>query len=129
MVMKLFRSSIAALSLTVAAAGLVRADHLDEQLVKKGDDVVEYLRKHDVKKVGVLRFRVQQGTHPESFQTGPINSNLVERLENALILNMGTNEKMAIGVIHDAGHEAAAKKVGDWYGNAGERKKLFDVSS
>jgi hypothetical protein len=112
----------------IAPAG-VRADHIDEQLNKSAPQLIEHLRQQGYKNVGVLRFQVQQGDQKPSFQTGPINGNLVDRLENALILHMGSDETKAIGIIHDAGKEASLRRIADWYGNTADRKKLFDITS
>jgi hypothetical protein len=61
----------------VLTAGIARADHLDEVLNKKAPEIVDYLHKHAFKTVGILRFRVKQGTRAESFQVGPLNGNVV----------------------------------------------------
>lgn len=118
----------AALALGLFAA-TARADRLDAQLSVEAPKIVEALRKQGVKNVGVLRFRVQEGKRAESFTTGPINGNLVTRLENALILNAGTDEKDALGIIRDAGAEAARQGVNGWFGNEAEQQKLFAVST
>jgi hypothetical protein len=117
------------LLLAVLTAGAARADHLDEVLNKKAPEVVDYLRKHDLKTVGVLRFRVKQDTRAESFQVGPVNGNIVDRVENALILHMGSDESKAVRVIHDAGKEASQQRIENWYGDPADRKKMFEVDS
>jgi hypothetical protein len=110
-------------------AGAARADHLDDKLNSKGNEIVEALRKQGVKNVGVLRFRVKEGDRPETFTAGPLNGNLAARLENVLVMHAGTDDKDALGVIHDAGREAARHNVGKWYGDEAEQRKLFAVES
>jgi hypothetical protein len=119
---------LAALALGLCA-GAARADHLDDQLNKHGQQIVEALQKQGVKNVGVLRFRVKQGDRPESFDVGPLNGNMATRLENVLVMHAGMDEKTALGVIHDAGHVAAQHKVGKWHDSEAEQRKLFAIDN
>src|SRR5215813_2185014 len=70
-------------------AGSARADHLDDSLNNKGQEIVEALRSKGVKNVGVLRFRVKEGNRAETWSAGPLNGNLAVRLENVLVMHAG----------------------------------------
>ncbi len=124
-------SSLGLLALAAAWVGspaLARADHIDVELNKQAPKVLQFLADHNCKTVGVLKFRVEKGTAKESFTVGPINSNLVGRLENVLIMHVDRDEARAIGVIHDAARTAAPRKVGKWFEDTKERSKLFSIS-
>jgi hypothetical protein len=117
-------------ALAWAGGAAARADLLDERLNEEAPKIVEALRKQGYKSVGVLRFRVKQGHRmTETFSAGPINGNLATRLENALVIHLGSDERQALGVIHDASREAAAHKVGGWYTQEAHRRKLFEIAS
>lgn len=109
--------------------GAARADRLDSKLNAETPRIIESLQKQGIKNIGVLRFRVQQGNRPASFSTGAINGNLATRLENALILHAGSDDREILTVINDAGTEAAQRKVGNWFNNTEQQKKLFDVTT
>jgi len=111
----------------LAPAPAARADHLDPPLVGHASRVLNALRDEKVQNVGVLPFRVKKGNRPESFIAGPINIGMTTRVENALIM-VEDPKQSAIGVIRDAAGTASRAKVGAWYTNEAERKKLFDVS-
>jgi hypothetical protein len=124
------RASHAVLLAALAAASLpaaVRADQIDKRLNDEMPDVSRHLHKKGYKNVGVLRFRVQVGKKTASFDNAPYNGNMPLRVENLLIMNSGDRETPDVGVIRNAGAAAAAAKIGDWFGNEKERKKLFDV--
>ncbi len=109
-------------------AGLIlstpsRADRLDGQLQQRMSELVEKLRAK-YKNVGVLRFRVQEGGRKESYDS-PLSARMAERLETLLITHNAAAEADALGVIHDAGAAAAAKKVGAWHTSPKARAKLF----
>jgi len=110
-------------------AGVARADHLDDKLNANAPRIVEALQKQGVKNVGVLRFRVKDGDRPETFSAGPLNGNLAVRLENILVLHAGTEDKDALGIIHNAAQEAGRHKVGKWQGNEAEQRKLFAIDT
>lgn len=112
--------------LVFAQQGYARADRLDLELYKKTPSLVESLRKAGYQTVGVLRFRVQQEGGKESF-AAPLCGSLAERVENLLIIHGGPEEKKALGVLHDAGAVANREKVGDWYTDAAQREKLFQL--
>jgi len=108
--------------LLVAIAGTARADRLDEQLNKRLPDLIEQL-KRKYKNVGVLRFRVQDGNRKETFDS-PLSGRLVERLETMLILNNGSDESKALGILYKPGLTAARSKIATWFAPA-ERARLF----
>jgi len=109
----------------LALPGDARADRLDYQLNAKMPGIMAQL-KAKYRTVGVLRFRVQEGTGKESF-TAPICGNLIDRLETLLIVNNGSDESKALSVIHDASKTATQGKVGQWYRDKTGRRKLFDL--
>jgi hypothetical protein len=116
-------AALAAACLPAAA----RADRMDKRLNDEMPAVKKHLQDKGYKNVGVLRFRVQVGKKAARFDNAPFNGNLPVRIENLLIIHGGSSEDGAIGVIRDAGTSASAGKVGDWFGDEKERKKLFDV--
>ena len=121
---------LAALALAFGLdAGTAEADHLDAGLNIQAPQIVRVLREQGVKTIGVLRFRVQEGDGPETFSAGPLNGNLAVRLENTLVIHAGTDEQEALGIIHNAGQEAVRRKVGKWYKNEAEQRKLFTIDT
>jgi hypothetical protein len=130
---RLFRPwlTLAALALALGLdAAVARADHLDDKLNEQAPKIVAALRERHVKNVGVLRFRVKEGDRPESFTSGPLNGNLAVRLENILVMHAGSDDdKDALGIIHNAGLEAARRKVGKWYDDEAEQRRLFAIDS
>ena len=72
-------------STPVFAVAKAAADNLDAALVKHAPEVMSYLREHHCRNVGILKFRVKKGNQPVSFKVGPLNDNMVGRLEYALI--------------------------------------------
>ncbi|MDB5306844.1 MAG: hypothetical protein JWO38_1046 [Gemmataceae bacterium] len=109
------------LALTTPAA---RADRIDAKLHENAPAILAALNKQGVKTVGVLRFRAERGKKPESFDTGPINDGLAARVENLLVIHADRGHP--VGVLRDPNHEAAANKLGHWFTNTADRKKLFD---
>ncbi len=101
----------------------VRADRIDAKLNDHAPAIVEALRKHKLKTVGVLRFRAERGKKPESFAVGPINDGLAARLEHLLIIHNDTGDPL--GVLLDPNMQAVEKKIGDWFGKPAERQSLF----
>jgi hypothetical protein len=103
-----------------------RADNLDQKLVDQASKILAALEKNGYHNVGIIRARVQIGSREPSFTVGPINGNLPTRLENALVMHLGSEPK--IGIIHNASKAASDAKIGSWYTVPAERKKLFDVN-
>ncbi len=116
---------VLALGLTILSVGPARADNLDAALLKQAPQVMQYLRDHHCRNVGVLKFRVHKAGHPASFKVGPINDNMVERLENALIAVDSTESPL--GVIRNASHVADMKKLPKYDTPAGQRA-LFGIT-
>lgn len=86
-----------------------RADKLDAELVKGVYPVMQHILDKGYKNVGVLKFRVAKGKSPLSFNVGPLNSNLADRVENLLILY--DNPAKPFGVIKNASQVAIEKKL------------------
>lgn len=118
------RIGILVMAAVIACPQAAKAERLDNELNKRMPDVVEHLKKKYAN-VGVLRFRVQDGSATESF-TSPMAGRMTERLETLLILHNGTDEEKHLGVIHNAGGMAARRGVANWYTSAADRKKLFE---
>ncbi len=125
---RILATSLLAAAAWVGVGGAARADRLDQKLLEQAPKIVEALQSKGYHTVGVIRFRVKIGSHPESFTVGAINGNLATRLENALIIHAGSDEKTALGVIHDASKTALRHKVGNWYSDKGERENLFKIN-
>ena len=113
-----------ALAATAGSPSAARADNLDVALLKHAPEVMDYLRGQHCRNVGVLKFRVRKAGHQASFKTGPINDNIVERLENALIAVEPTDSP--IGVVRDASGHAEARKLAKYDTPAGQ-KALFAI--
>lgn len=117
--------------LALLSPAVARADKLDLKLNEETPKVIKYLKSHGYKNVGVLHFRSQKSTEKAPrFDAGLINGNMAERLENLLVMHDGqakNPEQPAYGVIHNASATARKEKVGAWYTNETERKKLFKV--
>lgn len=114
---------LAAALLCLAALGTARADRLDNQLNSQMDDIVAAL-KRKYSTIGVLRFRVQEGTRKESFDS-PLSGRIAERVETLVLLHNGSDERQAIKLVRDIGKVATAKKIGSWYTNTDARKRLL----
>ena len=99
------------------------ADHLDAALKKHAPEVMKYLSEHHCKNVGILKFRVKKGNQPVSFKVGPLNDNVVQRLEIALI-DEDSSER-PIGIIRDANRVATSRKLPRYDKSAGQ-SALFD---
>jgi hypothetical protein len=91
-------------------AAPARADALDRQLVKEAGAVLDYLREMHYQNVGVLKFRVQRAGQAATFNAGPLNAGLADRLENALIL--ANDPAHPVGILHEAGNAAYERARG-----------------
>lgn len=112
-----------ALAVGIGWPRTVRADNIDERLLREATTVLQSLKERQYKNVGVLKFQVKKGDRPASFDVGLLNANLAARLENALILVNDVNQPL--GIVRDASQMAAAGKNAG-YLDADARKKLFD---
>src|SRR4051812_1907102 len=77
-----------ALGLTLSArADTVQTgelNSLEKELVRQAPAIVKYLREHNYRNVGVLKFRVKKSEQePISDNVGPLNMNMARRLEVA----------------------------------------------
>lgn len=109
----------------IALAAPARADQIDAKLHAQAPAILKALKDANVSTVGTLRFRVERGKKPDSFQVGPINDGLAARLENLLIIH--ADKANPIGVLKNPGTTASVAKVGSWYTNAASRRKLFEL--
>jgi hypothetical protein len=102
----------------VAGAGT-----LNEELLRSAPRVLDYLKAHGFKTVGVLKFRVQDAQGSVSDRVGPLNLNLATRLELALVLT--TDIQNPLNVIRDAS-SVAARLPGVNHLTPDGRRALFD---
>jgi hypothetical protein len=120
--------ALAVILALTAACGSARADHLDEALIKQSKKIMEELRSHDYKNVGILKFRLERPDGKSTYDAGLINANLANRLENALIL--ASDVEQPIGITRNAGivaaQAAASKKAGQPNTDEG-RESLFKL--
>ncbi|HEX5272549.1 MAG TPA: hypothetical protein VFW33_18755 [Gemmataceae bacterium] len=121
------RLALPALALALLAwpAPAARADNIDRALLVKAPEIMRYLKDHEYKNVGVLRFKLKRGNAKATYNGGMINSNMAARLENALVAE--NDPKNPMGLIHDASAVAAAKAPGKHWDDANptDRKSLF----
>jgi hypothetical protein len=93
------------LCLTVAGPASGHADTLSRELLERAPGVVEYVKAHGYRNVGVLKFLVKRGDEPISDRVGLLNLSLATRLEIALVLANSFPEPL--GIIHDASAQAS----------------------
>ena len=108
--------------MAATSAATVRADNLDVALLDHAPEVIRYLHEHHHRNVGILKFRIHKGKQPNAFKVGPLNDNIVERLENALIAKNPVDPADTIGIIHDANAVAVARKPGRYDNPAGQQR-------
>lgn len=84
-----------------------KGETLHKRLQEKAPEIVKYLNDHNLKTVGVLKFRVQKPGEKTSDSTGPLNSLLADRLEVALILENPINGPKQLNIIKDASSQVA----------------------
>jgi hypothetical protein len=85
---------------------------------------MKYLKSKDYQNIGVLKFRVKKGNEPPSFNAGPINVAMANRLENALLIK--NDKDKSIGIIHEAFRVAANHKERASYLTEAGLDKLFN---
>jgi len=102
-------------------------DNIDDQLIKEAPKILDYLREHKLSSVGVLRFRVKKGIELPTFSAGPINANMVTRLENLLAV-AADDGKETIQLIAEPGQTIAAKNAKLTYLDAKGRAELFKLT-
>jgi hypothetical protein len=106
-----------------SGAGL--ADNIDRELVRQAPKIMQYLRDKGYKNVGVLTFRMQRGDETTTYRGALINSNMAERLEQALILAI--DPEHPINIISQARTTAVAKIRDAGYKTPEDRQKLFGL--
>jgi hypothetical protein len=104
-------------------SGVAGAGSLNEELLRNAPRVLDYLKEHGFKTVGVLKFRVQDAQGSVSDRVGPLNLNLATRLELALVLT--TEIQHPVNVIRDAS-SVAARLPGANHLTPDGRRALFD---
>jgi hypothetical protein len=110
------------------------AKNLDIGLIKQAPKIVSYLSSLETEQdkpyrnVAVLPFKVKKGTRQAGYYAGPLGVNLPGRLENALIMAMDDDEKLALRIIRDAAGVASQAKVGSWSRSKTHFDKLFATS-
>jgi hypothetical protein len=118
---------VAALTLTLLTPAQQAArpkDRLDQELPAKAIGLLKVLKKRDYKTVGVLKFRVKQGTQPANFDAGMLPSVLTTGVENALIVENGKDAPLDI--IREAGKVVAGQKKHGSYLTESGRAALFE---
>lgn len=73
------------LLLPLIVAPGVRADRMDDELLRHGATMIKKLRQLGYKTVGTLPFAVKLGKKPSSWSRGPINQNMADLLESTLV--------------------------------------------
>lgn len=116
----------AVLAVLGPASGPVRADGIDEQLIKSAPALIDYLHKERVKTVGVLRFQVQRGNEQATFAAGPMNTNMVSRLENLVVLAADPKDRLEL--LREPGYVIASKKARLSYLNSTGRREMFKLT-
>ena len=76
-------------------------------MLKQAPRVIRYLKGHDYKNVGVLKFRVKKGDEAATDSAGPLNTNLARRLEVALVLANPNDADKQVAIIRDASKVAS----------------------
>ena len=121
----LLLSLAAALAVAEKPAGPAVPRNLDLELLRQAPKMLAFLSDRGHRNVGVLPFEVRKGTRRAGYSSGPLGVTLPGRLENALIMAMGPDEKTALHIIRDAAGAASRQKVGKWSTDAEAFKKLF----
>ncbi len=101
------------------AAPPTAPETIDRALARQAPAILNDLRQHGYKNVGVLKFRVKKGDGRVSDRVGLINQSLADRLEIALIL--ANDWRHPLGIIHDAGRTAATLPGADHLKAEGRR--------
>ncbi len=128
MISQVRQRGLALLTAAVLAGtpAIVRADNIDKELVKKGPELLQELKKKGYHNVGVLKFTVKKGKSELTFNAGSLNHNMATRLENALIL--ANDAENPLGIIRDATSVAAAQAPKATYLTPEGRDQLFKLN-
>src|SRR5262245_30645271 len=82
----LFLAWLITVGLCLAVPRTAQADAIDDDMPLLAAKVMKHLKSKDYQNIGVLKFRVKKGNGPPSFNAGPINVAMTNRLENALLI-------------------------------------------
>lgn len=123
---------LSALLLLLAAAPQgSAADTVPRALQKQIPAIIRYLNDHDVRTVGVLKFRVKKGDEVLSDSVGPLNSLMADRLEVGLILGNSFDPERQFHVIRNAGSQVIGIAGASHLTAAGRRaffQREYDLS-
>lgn len=109
-----------------ACSGVVRADNIDEELIKRAPDLVKTLEGKGYRNVGVLKFIVKAGKEAPNANIGPLNLVMATRVENALIHGMTPDRPL--GVVRDVTKVAAAANPKFSAQSESSRASLFKLN-
>jgi hypothetical protein len=98
--------SLGAALVVFSGGAQARAEAVDEALLKHGPTIVKKVQEHGYNNVGVLKFSVEHSTKGHSYNAGPINVSMSDRLENALVV--ANDPKHPLNVIEHATKHAHA---------------------
>jgi hypothetical protein len=107
------------------APGKLQAEELpvlEQALLDKAPEILKFAHEQGDQNIGVLKFRIREGSDQPTDRAGLLNRNLAERLELALIIK---NKPLdPIGIVHNAS-QVAATLPGANHLTAEGRQKLF----
>lgn len=109
---------------TTTGFASVSAEKPHRAIYDRVPEVLEFLHDHNVKTVGVLKFRVKKPGESVSDSVGAINSLLADRLEIGLILKNSPLPERQIGIIRNASDQASSIDGANHLTEAG-RQRLF----
>lgn len=104
------------------------AKNLDFGLFQRAFPVIDFLSAKRYASVGILPFKVQKGSREASYDAAPLAAALPGRFENALLMSMEPDEKLALKILRDPAGHAAKHKVGAWTKDKKAFDKLFATS-
>src|SRR4051794_18216170 len=117
----------AGLFLFLSWAPAVKAASLERALMEQAKKIRKYCQDQGYQTVGVLKFRVQKGDAAPTDRAGPINLNMAQRLELALIL--ANDAKQPLNIIKDASAAAAGVPGANHLTEDGQRLLFFDKAN
>ena len=99
------RTVLLAMASIGVVSNCVHAAPLDCQLLRCAPEVLRYCQKKGYKNVGVLKFRVNKGRSAVTDNVGPLNLDVANQLELALVL--ANRVQQPLGIIRNASAVAA----------------------
>src|ERR1700693_2385043 len=87
-------------------ASPARAGALERELLDHASEVLQYLRQHGYRSVGVLKFRVKKD-NTVTDNAGPLTLNIARQLESVLLNRYDLHDDRALLLLHDASFTAA----------------------